>query len=905
MKQIFTLVALIVSCILSTGSDAQAQVVFIPDANFKAALVDNPNINTNGDSEIQTSEATAYKGTLSVGGLQIADLTGVQAFVNIPRLYCNNNNLTSIDVSANVKLTALRCNHNQLTSLDVSNLTALTDLRCYVNSIDMLDLSANTELTTLMAWYNGMTNLGISANAKLSRLEASFNDFEMLDLRPNTGLTYVDLRGITMTHFNIRNGHNTAITYFNTTNSHDLVCVTVDDPAYSEANWNNVDYFTHFSADCEAEDNDIVYIPDPNFKNALLELDYININGDDEIQRLEAEGFGGSLYMARKGIADLTGVEAFINIRELHVQINNLTAIDVSHNTKLVELLCEKNQLTSLDVSALPDLGALDMFRNHITQLDLSHNPKLTRLEAYENEITTLDVSANPALRWLEVDNNHMTSLILGSHPGLTTLICDNNELTSLDLSGLPMLTGLEAQVNKLTSIDVSANPELATLRVGDNMLSSLDVSANTKLGYLQCYNNKITSLDLRGNPSLFIVDAYLNKLTSMNVKNGNNRRIYHFTANRNPDLTCIEVDDPRYSELSWPDVDAQTVFSYDCSNTPRDPNIVFIPDPRLKAALVGNPEVNTNGDSEIQVTEARAVTTVLELTQLGILDPTGLEAFTRVRGIYIGKNSLVWLDVRNNVELVTLDGGLNQLRELQINNNLDMLLLVGNQLTGIDYGANNRLRTVDLRNNQFTSFDSRLYGFGSTMRALYMSDNFGLSFLDVSNFPGLVELWMNRSQVEELDLSQNPNMGRALVDRNFRLKFINIKSGNTASYFDFNATNCSELVCIEVDDVAYVQSRPTQFKKPSHTNWSTDCDGSGSAAAQMTIAISPNPTSGRLTIESEVPVEQVQIYDGISGNLVNVAEGKDLDISGMPNGVYLLKVSRGGVLTTMRIVKN
>jgi hypothetical protein len=904
MKQMFTLVVLIVLFLISTGNDAQAQVVFIPDQNFKAALVNNPGINTNGDSEIQTSEAEAYKGTLSVGGLNIADLTGVQAFVNIPRLYCNNNNLTSIDVSKNVKLTALRCNHNQLTSLDVSKLTALTDLRCYQNSIDMLDLSANTELTSLMAWSNGMTNLGISANVKLSRLEAAFNDFETLDLRPNTGLTYVDLRGTSMTHFNIRNGNNTAITYFDTRTSHDLACVTVDDPAYSEANWNNVDYFTHFSTDCEAEESDIVYIPDANFKNALVELDYVNINGDDEIQRSEAERFGGALYMSEKSIADLTGVEAFINLRELHVQINDLTTIDVSHNTKLVVLLCEKNQLTSLDVSALPDLTTLDMFRNHISELDLSHNPKLRRLEAYENEITTLDVSGNPALQWLEVDNNHMTSLVLGSHPALSMVICDNNELTSLDLSGLPMLGGLEAQVNKLTSIDVSASPNLTTLRVGDNMLSSLDVSANTKLGRLECYNNKITSLDLHRNPSLYIVDAYLNKLTSMNVQNGSNRKIQHFTANRNPDLKCIQVDDPRYSEMSWPDVDPQTVFSYDCSNTPRDPNVVFIPDPKLKAALVSNTSVNTNGDSEIQVTEARAVTTTLELTQLGILDPTGLEAFTRVRGIYIGKNALVWLDVRNNVELVTLDAALNQLRELRINNNLDMMLLYQNQLTEIDYGANNKLRTVDLRNNQFTSFDSRLYGFGSTMRALIISDNFGLKFLDVSNFPGLVELWMNRSQVEELDLSHNPNMGRALVDRNNRLKFINIKSGNTASYFNFDATFCSELTCIEVDDVAYVQSHPVQFKKPSHTHWSTDCDGSGSAAL-MTIAISPNPTSGRLTIESEEPVDQVQIYDGISGGLVNVAQGKELDISGMPNGVYIVKVSRGGVLTTTRIVKN
>ena len=40
------------------------QNVNIPDANFKAYLVGNSAINTNGDSEIQVSEATAFNGAI-------------------------------------------------------------------------------------------------------------------------------------------------------------------------------------------------------------------------------------------------------------------------------------------------------------------------------------------------------------------------------------------------------------------------------------------------------------------------------------------------------------------------------------------------------------------------------------------------------------------------------------------------------------------------------------------------------------------------------------------------------------------------------------------------------------------------------------------------------------------------
>jgi hypothetical protein len=40
--------------------------VNIPDANFKAYLVGNTAINTNGDTEIQVSEATAFTGAITI-----------------------------------------------------------------------------------------------------------------------------------------------------------------------------------------------------------------------------------------------------------------------------------------------------------------------------------------------------------------------------------------------------------------------------------------------------------------------------------------------------------------------------------------------------------------------------------------------------------------------------------------------------------------------------------------------------------------------------------------------------------------------------------------------------------------------------------------------------------------------
>jgi hypothetical protein len=62
------------------GYNQNEKIVNIPDANFKAYLVGNTNINTNGDTEIQVSEAAAFNGGINCGWMNIADLTGIEAF---------------------------------------------------------------------------------------------------------------------------------------------------------------------------------------------------------------------------------------------------------------------------------------------------------------------------------------------------------------------------------------------------------------------------------------------------------------------------------------------------------------------------------------------------------------------------------------------------------------------------------------------------------------------------------------------------------------------------------------------------------------------------------------------------------------------------------------------------------
>lgn len=81
------------------------------------------------------------------------------------------------------------------------------------------------------------------------------------------------------------------------------------------------------------EPSPVVNIPDDNFLNALIELG-VDTNGDGVISPYEAVS-RASLDVSSKGISDMTGIEAFGNLRKLICLNNQLNILDVSNNTIL------------------------------------------------------------------------------------------------------------------------------------------------------------------------------------------------------------------------------------------------------------------------------------------------------------------------------------------------------------------------------------------------------------------------------------------------------------------------------------------------------------------------------------------------------------------------------------------
>ena len=182
MKRI-TILFLILFCV----GFAQAQIVNIPDANFKAALI-GQGVDTSGDSEIQITEAIVVV-DLSLSNSSISSLIGIEEFTNVRSLYASYNNITNLDISQNVLLETFYIQDNQLNSLDISQNIQLKYLLADRNEITNIGLSQNTNLQIMNLRRNLLTNIDVSQNLMLEEINISQNNLESIDVSNNVNLT--------------------------------------------------------------------------------------------------------------------------------------------------------------------------------------------------------------------------------------------------------------------------------------------------------------------------------------------------------------------------------------------------------------------------------------------------------------------------------------------------------------------------------------------------------------------------------------------------------------------------------------------------------------------------------------------------------------------------------------------
>ncbi len=177
-------------------------IVNIPDANFKAYLVKNFDIDKDGEISINEARKITY---LALQNSNITSLEGIQYLTSITYMSCYNNQIREIDLSKCTELERLTVGENNLTSINISNNTKLKELNCAYNSISHLDLSNNLELTNLYCIENNLSSLDVSNNILLEELQCSNNKLSVLDIRKNKNLTYLTCANNSLQNIDVQN----------------------------------------------------------------------------------------------------------------------------------------------------------------------------------------------------------------------------------------------------------------------------------------------------------------------------------------------------------------------------------------------------------------------------------------------------------------------------------------------------------------------------------------------------------------------------------------------------------------------------------------------------------------------------------------------------------------------------
>lgn len=313
------------------GLAMNAQIVTIPNAAFKTALLNATASNTtakdlsgnyfkidaNSDGQIQTAEAVQVS-QLNVSFLSITSLVGIQSFTNLVTLNCNDNSLTSLNVSGLSNLQTLNCYNNfSLSSLNITGLTSLKFLSSYEGLLTSLDLSGSPLLEEVHCSQNQLTSLNVNG---LNQLKILYLDTNLV-----TSLNVSSLSSI--------------------------------------------------------QDLSLVY-------NRLTSL---NVSGLTTLTDLDCTN---NLLTS----LTLTGC---VNLKNINCGGNQLTSVALSDLASLERFSCTNNQFTSLNFNGLVNFKEFYCYSNPLVSLFIKNG---------RNE-TTLEFSGNPTMRYVCVDESQQTSV--------------------------------------------------------------------------------------------------------------------------------------------------------------------------------------------------------------------------------------------------------------------------------------------------------------------------------------------------------------------------------------------------------------------------------------------------------------------------------------------------------------
>ncbi len=398
-----------------TEGDIAINETNFPDANFRDYVVNR--IDSDGNGSLSAIEINNVD-IIYCNSKEIADLKGIEYFTSLVQLFCNENSLTSLDLSQNIKLAQLVCNGNEIKTLKLSGCTALFELDCRANNLETLDLSENIALESLDCSDNKLTALELNNNTKLKKLECRSNLLRSLVVDKCKALATIECNDNQLTTLNVSG--NPALT--------SIAC----------------------------------------YSNQLTSL-YLGRN--EVLNFLDCRSNRLSSLNVRNNTA----------LKTLECQDNQLKTLDLINNTALSSLNCSNNQLKTLEVFS-KSLETLYCGGNALTSLYIGTSEKLNNLNCESNQLTSLNVSKDISLKNLNCNDNQLRTLDVSGNTAIEVLQCNKNSIESLDVSNNTKLTSLSCDENRLASLDLSKNTALKDLSCKANKCTAmLDIGSEGK----------------------------------------------------------------------------------------------------------------------------------------------------------------------------------------------------------------------------------------------------------------------------------------------------------------------------------------------------------------------------------------------------------------------------------------
>ncbi|OUO92404.1 hypothetical protein B5F40_00415 [Gordonibacter sp. An230] len=630
-------------------------------------------VETNLDKDGVQNSLTEYERSLvtELSGLPegIEDLTGIEHFANLETLDCSGLSLGALDLSGNSKLTTLDCSDNQLTSLSLEQNAALSAIKVAGNPLMWVKLSPEATITGSDLAQGG-AGYGLTVDGA---------PFDMTLFLPGIEIDRVsDVVGATLTGTELSDySQGTPVAYSYDTGAKDgsgqpvlfagELDLTVGEPQF----------------------------PDPVFQ-AYVNRNFEK-NGQIGLQQDELKAVN-SINVSGLGIKSLEGIELFTELTSLDCSNNQLTELDVAHNTKLASLNCSHNQLSAFN---LANTGGSAVSTNMLTQLDLSYN-----------ELRTVDLTQ-----------------LCNASAG------DETVTATVNLEGNDALVGVDFPPSSKIHVDATLPQD----NVIDIPLPAGATSFNVTDEPLGVAPSNVSLRGVEGHVGYDMATG-----EASGVVHGEAIIMTYRTHGYDADGAAID-----YEVTLNPVVDGGEV----------DPGIEIseanFPDAALRDFLGGYDE---NGNGFLNEDEQQALTSLNVSGNADIKSLAGIEKLTTVKYLDISNTTgIEALDVSAMPSLQMLTAQTSALKTLELGEapELATVNLLDSQVESLDIAGCKKLGSLSAAGNPLTSI---AIGSQPALGTLELGGT-GIAELDVTGCPKLQNLNFDQTDVTSIDLSQCPEL--------------------------------------------------------------------------------------------------------------------------------------------------